>query len=123
VDFFGNVETGDTTSLLSIAPSSGSFAAGSTPTATVSAGVATFTTLKLNTAATYTLQATDTTTPAVSLANSSSFVVNPGAVNTLFVTLQPTTATAGVNFSTMTVTEKDSFGNIVTTDNTTIITA
>ena len=77
-DQFGNVETGDNTSTLSLSiasgPSGATFAGGSTTTATVQAGVATFTTLILDTIGTYTLQGSDAS-PALITSPSNSFDV------------------------------------------------
>src|SRR5262249_53682567 len=62
-DQFGNIETGDNTSTLSIAINSGPagavFAAGSTTSVTVAGGIATFNNLTLNTAGNYTLKVSD----------------------------------------------------------------
>src|SRR5206468_4297768 len=98
-DVYGNVETGDNTSSVSIAIASGpagaAFASGSTTAAFVSAGVATFTTLTFNTAGTYTLQASDAS-PAFTTAASSSFVVSPNVATQLVFGMQPSNTTAGV---------------------------
>jgi len=99
-DQYGNVETGDTSSKLSIAIASGptvaSFASGSTTTVTVNDGVATFTTLVLDTAGTtYTLQASDAS-PSLTSLPSNSFVVSPNTTATQLVFgQQPTATTAG----------------------------
>jgi hypothetical protein len=59
-DQFGNTFTGDSSSVVTLTLSSGTFAGGgNTATATVSSGVATFGNLVLSAAGTYTLSATD----------------------------------------------------------------
>ena len=51
--------------------------------------------------------------------------MSPAAASQLVVTTQPsTTATAGVAFATQpVVTEEDAFGNVITTDSTSTVTA
>jgi hypothetical protein len=72
--------------------------------------VATFGTLKIDTAGSYTLKATDgSLTPA----NSSSFTVSPAAASTMIVAGFPASTTAGVP-GNVTVTLKDAYGNIAT---------
>ena len=125
-DQFGNIETGDNTSTLTLSVLTGpsaSFAGGSTTAVTVSGGVATFPVLILNTVGNYTLQAHDAT-PLFTSAPSSSFAITPAGANRLVVTQQPSsTATAGVNFGTQPiVAEVDAYGNIVTSDSASVIT-
>ena len=101
-DQFGNVETGDNTSSLSIAIASGptgaSFAGGSTTSAIVQAGVATFATLILNTGGAYTLKASDAA-PALTSAPSNSFAVGQAPA---IISDPGTTFTAGT-FGSFTV--------------------
>ena len=101
---------------LAVASGPGGFAAGSTMTATVSSGVATFSNLVLNTAGTYTLSESGSgglTGPA-----SSSFTVIPAAANHLAFGVQPSTTVAGVAISpAVTVQIFDRFGNLATNDN------
>src|SRR5207302_1953361 len=86
--------------------------------AIVSGGVATFTTLKLNSAGVYTLTASDAS-PALSSAASSSFTISPNAATQLVFGQQPTNATAGVALNpVVTVKIEDAFGNVVNSDNT-----
>ena len=114
-DLYGNVETGDNASVLSMAVASpvASFAAGSTTTATVAAGIATFNNLKLNLVGTYTIQPSDVTTPSATSVPSNSFLVTPAAAATLSVTGFPTPDIAGITHN-FTVTAFDPFGNIAT---------
>jgi hypothetical protein len=82
-----------------------------TLTMAASGGTATFSTLFLDTAGTFTLSATDGTLPA---ATSGSFTVNPAAASQLVFAQQPTNATAGVAVSPALVVDvEDQFGNLV----------
>ena len=119
-DAYGNVETNDSSTHLSVAISSGPagavFAVGSTVTATVNAGIATFANLTLNTAGTYTLNVTDSSL-ALSTGASSSFVVDPNVAAKLVFAQQPVSTTAGVTIgSAITVNIKDAFDNVETGD-------
>ena len=126
-DQYGNVETGDNSSILAIAidsgPAGAAFAAGSTTTATVNAGIATFTSLTFDTAGSYTLQSSDAS-PAFTTSASNSFVVNPNVATHLVLLTQPSaTATAGVTFATQPMlAEEDFYGNILTGDSTSTVT-
>jgi len=107
-DPYGNVVTSNS-STVTVTLSSGTFEGGSaTATSAASGGVATFSTLKIDTAGSYTLKATD---GSLSSASSSSITVTPAAASTLIVAGFPSPTTAGIagNF---TVTLKDPYGNI-----------
>ncbi len=125
-DQFGNVETGDTTSTLNIViasgPTDGVFTSDSTTlNVPVSAGVATFTTLKLNSAGTYSLQATDAA-PTLTSAASSPFTISPDVANQLAFGSQPSNTDAGNPVSpAVTVKIEDRFGNPETGDNGTLL--
>ena len=99
-DQFGNVETGDNTSLVTVAIASGpaGFTGGSTTTVTVHAGVAAFMNLILNTAGTYTLEANDAS-PILTSAPSNSFVVGQPPV----ITSDPGTTFIAGTFGSFTV--------------------
>ncbi|HTU93632.1 MAG TPA: hypothetical protein VMF69_26360, partial [Gemmataceae bacterium] len=115
-DQFGNVETSDTTDkvTISVKTGPGSFTSGSTTTATVSDGIATFNNLVLDTAGTYTLSAASgSLTPGTS----NSIVINPATPHLVF-TAQPSSTTAGSTISTVTVELEDQFGNVETSDST-----
>ena len=116
-DQFGNVVTGDSSSVtLSIHSGPGSI--GGTDTLAASSGVATFSNVKLNTAGSYTLAASD---GSLTGADSSSFTVNPAAASQLAFNQQPTNVTAGVAISpSITVDVEDQFGNIVTSDSSSV---
>ncbi len=109
-DPYGNVVTGDS-STVTLTLSSGIFAGGSaTASATASGGVASFGTLTIDKAGSYTLKATD---GSLMPANSGSFTVQPAAASTLSVIGFPTATTAGVAHN-LTVTLRDPYGNIAT---------
>ena len=123
-DVGGNVETGDSTSTitLTIGTNPGSGTLSGTTTATVSAGVATFSTLSItNPGVGYTLVANSGSTnygPATSAA----FTVTPGASTQLAFVTQPTNATAGVTMGSVQVAIEDASGNVETSDATSTIT-
>ena len=111
-DTFGNVETADNASSLSIAIASGP--AGATilsgSTATVTAGVAIFSTLKLTTAGSYTLQASDAPSALTSLP-SNSFVISPKVASAYQLTATTTTLQAG-NADVLTIALVDQYQNV-----------
>jgi hypothetical protein len=117
-DKFGNVISGDS-STVALTLNSGNFAGGSN-TATVPAvnGVAAFSGLVLNTARSYTLSASDG-----SLAKATAHVtVNPAVASKLVFQPQhpPLTLTAGQTFNAIVMVE-DQFGNIVVGDNSPVV--
>jgi hypothetical protein len=118
-DQFGNVVTGDT-STVTMAPSTGSFASGSTTSVQAQNGVATFNNLILNTAGTFTLTAGD---GSLTAATSNSVVVSAAAANKLVFIATPATGTHGQALSpAVKVSEVDQFGNVITTDSTSSVT-
>jgi len=119
LDTFNNLVTTDNTDqvTLGIASGPGSFSGGSTTSVTASGGVATFSNLHLNTAGNYTLS--ETATGSISGPASNSFAITPGTANKLGFGVQPTNTTAAVAISpAVTVQVQDSFGNLITSDNT-----
>jgi hypothetical protein len=123
-DKSGNLESGDNTTVVTVS----SLPAGSGPlrgttSVTVHGGIATFTNLADNTAETITLQFTSD--PTLTPATSSSIVVGPNTAGHMSIHTQPSsTATAGLTFSTQPlVYVEDQFGNLVTGDFTTQVTA
>ena len=122
-DQFGNLETGDNTTQVTVALDSGSGPLLGTTVLTVTGGVATFTDLSDDTAETISLQFTSV--PALTTQTSSNIVVSPAAASQLVLITQPSpTATAGVAFSTQPVVYvEDPFGNLETGDNSTQVTA
>ena len=127
-DAFGNVFTTDSTSTVTAVRGTAGTATlqGASPTVTLNQGVATFSGLFYDKAET--MNITFSTSAGSFTTNSSSVVVNPNtAANQLqlVITQQPsTTATAGITFGTQPVVkEEDAFGNVLTGDNSTIVTA
>ena len=90
---------------------SGLFSTGlSTVTATTTAGVATFSSLIINTSGTYTINVSDGTLAGSSI----SVTINPAAASKLVFQQVPTTGVAGVAFNpAIKVVIEDAFGNIV----------
>ena len=123
-DAAGNVETGNSTTQVSLAigtnPAAGTLTGGSA--VTVASGVATFSGLSINKVGTgYTLTASSN--PTYTGATSSGFNVTVGASNRLAFVQGPTNAAAGsVIAPAVTVAVEDANGNIETGDNSTQIT-
>ena len=118
LDRFGNLVIADNSDqvTLSVASGSGGFTGGSTTTATVSGGVASFSNLVLDKAGSYTLG--EIATNSLIGPASVSFTVVPTAANHLVFGVQPSVTTAGVAISpAVTVQVLDRFGNLVTGDN------
>jgi hypothetical protein len=121
-DTFGNVVTGDN-STVTLTLSSGTFEGGfTTATAAASSGVATFSTLKIDVAGSYTLSATD---GALTGATSNAFTISAAAASQLVITTQPSnSATAGTAFATQPIVkEEDQYGNVLVSDSTHTVTA
>ena len=122
-DAFGNVITSDNTHTVTAARGTqGTATLQGSLTLTLSNGVASFSGLSYNKAET--MNIAFTTNAGSFTITSGSVVVSPAAASQLVVTTQPSaTATAGVAFATQpVVTEEDSFGNTITTDNTHTVT-
>ena len=119
-DQYFNVVTSNT-STVTLTLSSGTFSTSlSTATASAVSGVATFSSLQINTAGTYTLSGTDGSLKATGASNS--FIISPGAASQLVFGQQPTNATAGVAISpAVTVKVEDQYFNVVKIDTTTVI--
>jgi hypothetical protein len=116
-DQFGNVVVVNG-STVTLTLSSGTFSNGSkTTTATAVNGVATFGSIVINKAGSYTLAASDGTLTKVT---STSFVINPAAASQLVFLQVPAKGNVGVALATIQVAVEDQFGNIVTSDNSTI---
>jgi hypothetical protein len=118
-DRFGNLVSTDTSTLtLSVQTGPGGFEGSSTTQVAAVNGVATFNTLILDTAGAYTLSAAVGT---LSSATSTSFTVSAAAAAQLAFLQQPTNGTAGTALSpAVSVVIKDQFGNVVTTDQSTV---
>jgi hypothetical protein len=108
-DEYGNLVSSNS-STVTVTLSGGTFAGGSaTASVVASGGVATFSSLTIDKASSYTLTATDgSLTPAVS----APFSVTPAAASK-FVLTGPRSISAGVAFS-LTLTVEDAYGNVVT---------
>lgn len=119
-DQSGSILSGDDSDVtLSVATGPSSALNGTLMVAAVD-GVATFSGLTLNSAGTYTLAATDSTdgSPAVA---SDSFVVHAAAAAQLVWGIQPGNTSAGVVIGpAVGVDVEDQFGNVVTSDNSTV---
>ena len=118
-DVFGNVVTSDTsTVMIAVATGPGGFIAGSTTNVAAVGGVATFNNLILGTAGNYTLTATD---GALTSVTSASFAVSVAPASQLVYTRSVSTGTAGQALSpSLTVAVEDAFGNLISTDTSTV---
>ncbi len=118
-DAFGNIETADNASSISIvANGPGSFSVQSTTSATVRSGVATFNNLSLKTHGTYTLTATDA---GVGSVISGAFSIQSGSIASLVFVQEPTNAIAGHAIAPVTVQVLDTFGNPIAGQTITLI--
>jgi hypothetical protein len=117
-DPYGNVVTSNS-SRVTLAIASGPTGAtlGGTTTVTAVSGVATFTNLSLTKAGTYTLAARDGT---LTSSTSGSFTISPAAAYKLVFGQVPNSAVAGSTMGTVTVQVQDRYGNVVTSDNSTV---
>jgi hypothetical protein len=122
-DQYSNLETSDNATQVTVALNSGTGPLLGTTTVTVSGGIATFTNLSDNVAETISLQFTSS--PVLTAATSSNVVISPAAASQLVINTQPSpTATAGVAFATQPLVYiEDAYGNLITGDNTTQVTA
>ncbi len=117
-DKFGNLETYDDTSqvTLTITSGSGPFESDSTTTVTLIGGVATFSNLIFDTPGTYTLG--ESASSGVTGPDSTSFKIRPAAPDHLAFTVQPSDSIAGVAISPPVVVEEfDRYNNLETGDN------
>ena len=121
-DAEGNIVTSDNSTLVSVALASGNGLPEGTTSVTVKDGIATFAGLNEITAGTIALEFSG---DGLTAGPSSNIVITPAAPFRLKIATQPSpTATAGQAFATQPVIEElDLFGNIVTTDSSTVITA
>ena len=119
-DKFGNLITTDNSSTVTLTLSSGAFATGTSVTANVSGGYATFGApsgpdLIINKTGSYTLRAFD---GALTSAKSTVFSITPAATSQIAIQAVPPKGTAGTLLGTsVKVALLDSFGNIATGDN------
>jgi len=119
-DAYGNVETGDNSTLITAALASGVGPLQGTTSVTVSGGVATFTNLADNKAETITLQFTGGGLTSVP---SSSIVVSPAAATMVVITTQPpASVVVNTSFGLIAAVE-DAYGNVVTSASNTVTVA
>jgi len=90
---------------------------GTTSQNTDASGVATFTNLVLNTAGSYMLNASD---GSLTSATSTAITLNAAQAGKVVYQQVPTTGTAGNALQSLTAVVEDQFGNIVTTNNSTV---
>ena len=118
-DQFGNVESGDGSSVSIAASGPGALTGTSTTSVTAVKGVATFSNLTLDTAGSYTLKASDTADSLTSAA-SNSFTISPAAASQLVFSTQPIGGTAGVAISSVVLSIEDQFGNVESGDSSSV---
>ncbi len=122
IDAFGNTVTSDNSTQVTASRNAGSGTLLGTTTVTVIAGVATYANLQHNVSGTIDLDFnTSTALPTVT---SDDIVISPSSANKLALQTQPSAnATAGIDFTQQPVIRiEDAFGNLITTDNTSVIT-
>jgi streptogramin lyase len=110
-DTYGNVETGDDSTVVTAALASGAGPLQGTTAVTVSGGVATFAGLTDNKAETITLQFSGGGLTSVP---SSPIVVSPAAAAKLVITIQPPTSVVVNTGFGLNVAVEDAYGNVVT---------
>src|SRR5271157_4458049 len=120
-DHFGNLETGDNSTVVTVSPTGGSGPVQGTTSITLNGGVAAFSNLADDMASTLALEFSGgglTTGP------SSNVVVSPAGAYKLVIQTPPSaTAKAGQRFATQPVIyEEDRFGNLETGDNLSVVT-
>ncbi len=121
-DQYGNLRSGDNNSVVSAARSAGiGVLQGSSNIAAIN-GIVTFTNLSHNVATNITIAFTS---GSLSAATSSVIALSPAAAAMLTIKTQPSaSATAGVAYTQQPVLRiEDAFGNLITNDNTTVVTA
>ena len=121
LDFYGNLCTSNTSTVnLAFGTNPTSATLVGTTSAACVGGVATFNSLTVQrSGAGYTLVASDA---GLSTATSSLFTINPTAAHHLAINQQPQSTIAGAALSpAVTVQVLDSFGNLCTTDNTSVV--
>ena len=118
-DPFGNVVTSNTSNVtIAVASGPGGLTSGSTTLAEAANGVATFSSLILDTAGTYTFKVTD---GSLTSATSGNIAVGAAAASKLVFQQTPTTGTAGQALSpSITVAVEDAFGNVLTSNTSTV---
>ncbi|HEY1685798.1 MAG TPA: hypothetical protein VGG19_13615 [Tepidisphaeraceae bacterium] len=113
---YGQIATQDN-SEITLSLSGGESLSGTLTVAAVN-GVATFDDLSETTAGSYTLTATDQTDVLTDISNQ--FTINPGPASQLGFSVEPTSTYAGQAVPTFDVSVEDQYGNVVTSDNSSI---
>ena len=121
-DDFGNVVTGDSSTVVTATRNAGTASLQGTTSVTAVNGVATFSNLSYIKAETITI---DFTSASVSSATSGNVTVNSAAANRVTIQTPPSSiATAGAAFAQQPqIRIEDQFGNLRSSDNSTIVTA
>jgi len=118
-DSFGNVITGDTSTVtVTVATGPAGFTTGSTTSATVAGGIATLSNLILDTTGNYTLSLSDTGLTGIT---TGSITISPTSASQLVLQQSPTSGTAGQALNALKVAVEDTFGNMVTSDTSTVM--
>ena len=112
-DQYGDVETGDSSSTVTLTDSSGTLI-GTTGVKAVG-GIATFTNLKVTKAGTDYLIGADSA-DSLSGFDSNNFTIHPSTPFKLVYTTQPVSSAAGVPLPNVVVTIEDQYGNVETSD-------
>ncbi len=122
LDQYGNLETTDSSTVITTALSFGNGPLLGTTTATLTGGVATFTNLADSTIGTISLGFSG---GSLSVGPSHPITIGPGPAAQLVIATQPYAMVTAGNLLTdpIVVDEEDQYGNIVTTDNVTVVTA
>ena len=121
-DKYGNLETGDSTTSITALLATGTGPLQGTASATLRGGIATFTDLSDNTPETISLKFTG---GGLATSASGSIVVMSGPAASLVIETQPSqAAAAGTPFGpSIVIDEMDQYGNLVTDDSSTVMTA
>src|SRR5258708_4594509 len=121
-DQFGNFRGSDNSTIVTAARNAGSGTLQGTTNATAVGGIVSFANLAHNVATNITLQFSSA---GLAFANSGTIAVSPASASRLTIAIQPSaTATAGVAFAQQPVIRiEDAFGNLVNSDNSTVLTA
>src|SRR5205814_1931684 len=118
-DQFGNVATSDTSTVAMAASGPAGFDAGSSTSGAAAGGVGTSEHRRVEKAGSYDLSASDGKITATE--ESSCYTMRPAAASRVVFGQQPTDATAGAALSpAVTVKVEDQFGNVVTSDTSTV---
>ncbi|MEI6654519.1 MAG: Ig-like domain-containing protein, partial [Verrucomicrobiota bacterium] len=124
-DSYGNVVTGDNSTVVTATVGTGTGPLTGTLTATISGGTATFSGLAAPTLAQAGLELTFTSSGLTSAVDTTSITITAGTANKLVMKTSPSSSVAaGAAFGTQpAVYVEDSYGNVVTGDNSTVVTA